>query len=142
MRSLHGRLHEIVDTVGCFQLPHLSGTQMAGHLDLEAGHWDCRTYLRLEHLLSFATLRLIIGEAERKLNIYYFYAKIMDHGIYILLADRPDDFSLHASRRHIAGRSEPRMTPLSGFCNPYTNHPISLTFTYEQPNITNKSHPI
>lgn len=73
MRSLHGRLHEIVDTVGCFQLPHLFGTQMAGHLDLEAGHWDCRTYLRLEHLLSSATLRLIIGEVERKLyNIYIF----------------------------------------------------------------------
>ena len=56
LRSLHGRHHEIVNTVGCFQLQHLSGTQMAGHLGLEAGHWDCRTYLVLDQLLLFGIL--------------------------------------------------------------------------------------
>ena len=50
-RSLHGRLREIVDIVGCLQLLHLSGIQMVGHLGLEAGHWDCRTYRGLKHLL-------------------------------------------------------------------------------------------
>ncbi len=67
LRSLHGCLHGVVDTVGCFQLPHLSGTQMVGHLGLEAGHWDYRTYLRLEQLFFFGFLLLITKEVETKL---------------------------------------------------------------------------
>ena len=53
LKLLHERLREIVDIVDCFQLLHLFHIQMAGHLGLEAGHWDCRTYLGLEQLISF-----------------------------------------------------------------------------------------
>ncbi len=56
LRSFHGRLREIVDIVGCLQLLHLSGMQMVRHLGLEAGHWDCRTYLGLKHLFRFKNL--------------------------------------------------------------------------------------
>ena len=54
--SRHGHLRGIVDTVGCFRLLHLSGIQMAGRLGLEAGHWDCRTYFHLKHLIPSKNL--------------------------------------------------------------------------------------